>query len=172
VIDGKEKDGRLRPNQLLAISLPYPLLKGKMAKAVLGAVSKKLYTPVGLRSLSADDPAYRGECEGDVWSRDNAYHQGTVWSWLLGPYIDAVMRVKESKGKAAAKKIIQAFRYHLEEACIGSISEIFDGNAPHAPGGCVAQAWGVAEIVRVIKEYGLEQKIKKPKTGGNKKNAQ
>lgn len=155
VIDGANKDASLRPNQLLAISLPYPLIKGKHAEAVFGAVKKKLYTPVGLRSLSPDDPAYRGECEGDVWSRDNAYHQGTVWSWLLGPYVDAVMRVKGAGGKPGAKKIIKAFRYHLEEACIGDVSEIFDGNAPHLPGGCVAQAWGVAEMIRVIKEYGL-----------------
>ena len=161
VIDGVNKDASLRPNQLLAISLPYPLIKGKRAEAIVQAVTKKLYTPVGLRTLSPDDPAYRGECEGDIWSRDNAYHQGTVWSWLLGPYTDAVMRVKGAKGKAAAKKIIKSFRYHLEEACIGSVSEIFDGNAPHAPGGCVAQAWGVAEIIRVIKEYGLVTKGKR-----------
>jgi predicted glycogen debranching enzyme len=155
VIDGRDKDASLRPNQLLAISLPYPLIKGRTAEAVLQVAAKKLYTPVGLRTLDRDDPAYCGQCEGDVWSRDNAYHQGTAWSWLLGPYIDAIMRVKGAKGKAAAKKIIKAFRYHLEEACIGSVSEIFDGDAPHLPGGCVAQAWGVAEIIRVVEEYGL-----------------
>ena len=158
VIDGADKDASLRPNQLLAISLPYPIIKGRTAEAIVKAVTKKLYTPVGLRTLDPDDPAYRGQCEGDVWSRDNAYHQGTAWSWLLGPYIDAIMRVKGAKGKAAAKKIIKAFRYHLEEACIGSVSEIFDGDAPHLPGGCVAQAWGVAEIIRVVEEYGLRRR--------------
>ena len=114
-----------------------------------------LYTPVGLRSLSPEDPSYRGVYEGDMRQRDGAYHQGTVWSWLLGPYIDAIMCMQGKKGKATAKKIIKAFRYHLEEACIGSVSEIFDGNAPYTPRGCVAQAWGVAELLRVIKEYGL-----------------
>jgi predicted glycogen debranching enzyme len=162
VVDGETKDASLRPNQLLAISLPYPLIKGKRAGAILEAITEKLYTPVGLRSLSPEDPAYRGIYEGDVLHRDGAYHQGTVWSWLLGPFTDAVMTVHGGKkGKVKAKKIIKAFRYHLSEACIGSVSEIFDGNAPYAPRGCVSQAWGVAEILRVIKEYGLAGKRKK-----------
>ncbi|HSC40482.1 MAG TPA: amylo-alpha-1,6-glucosidase, partial [Chitinophagaceae bacterium] len=161
VIDGDNKDASLRPNQLLAISLPYPLIKGKRAEAVLEKVTDMLYTPVGLRSLSPEDPSYKGIYEGDVRQRDGAYHQGTVWSWLLGPYIDAIIRVRGKKGKITARKIIKAFRYHLEEACIGSVSEIFDGNAPYTPRGCVAQAWGVAELLRVIKEYGLTEKTKK-----------
>lgn len=153
VIDGDLKDKSIRPNQLFAISLPYPLIGGKKAKAVLKIVEEKLYTPVGLRSLPAEDPRYIGIYGGDAMHRDSSYHQGTVWSWLLGAYVDSVMRVTNQKSKA--KKVTDAFKYHLNEGCIGSVSEIFDADAPHYPRGCVAQAWGVAEVLRVIKEYGL-----------------
>lgn len=155
VIDGESKDSSLRPNQLFAISLPYPLIEGKEAKAVLKIVQEKLYTPVGLKSLPADDSRYIGIYGGDAFHRDAAYHQGTVWSWLLGAYIDAIIKVKGKSSKATAKKIIDAFKYHLNEGCIGSVSEIFDADAPHHPRGCIAQAWGGAEILRVIKEYEL-----------------
>lgn len=96
--------------------------------------------------------------------RDSSYHQGTVWSWLLGPYVDAVMQIKGAKGKTEAKRILDAFKYHLNEGCIGSVSEIFDADAPHHPRGCIAQAWGVAELLRVIKEYELDGLKKKKKT--------
>jgi len=145
----------LRPNQLFAISLPYALLEGDRAKDVLQIVSKKLYTPVGLRSLPADDLHYVHQYGGDQWHRDSSYHEGTVWSWLLGAYVDAVMKVHGAKGKVQAQKIINDFKYHLNEGCIGSVSEIFDADKPHHPRGCVAQAWGVAEILRVIKDYKL-----------------
>ncbi|MEP7164370.1 MAG: amylo-alpha-1,6-glucosidase [Ferruginibacter sp.] len=164
VIDGNMKDDSIRPNQLFAISLPYPVIDGKQAKAVLKIVEEKLYTPVGLKSLPADDGRYVGIYGGDQMHRDSSYHQGTVWSWLLGAYIDAVMKVEGKRSKA--KKIIDAFKYHLEEGCIGSVSEIFDADAPHHPRGCIAQAWGVAEVLRVIKEYDLSSernKIKKIK---------
>ncbi len=155
VIEGDFKDKSLRPNQLFAISLPYPVIDGKQAKAVLKIVEEKLYTPVGLRSLPTNDSRYIGIYGGDALHRDASYHQGTVWSWLLGPYIDGIMYVKGAKGKAEAKKIIEAFTYHLNEGCIGSVSEIFDADAPHHPRGCIAQAWGVAEVLRVMKEYEL-----------------
>jgi len=155
VIDGNSKDSSLRPNQLFAISLPYPLIEGKEAKAVLNIVQEKLYTPVGLKSLPADDSRYIGIYGGDAFHRDAAYHQGTVWSWLLGTYIDAIMKAKGRSAKTEGKKIINAFKYHLNEGCIGSVSEIFDADAPHHPRGCIAQGWGVAEILRVIKEYEL-----------------
>ncbi|HRH50595.1 MAG TPA: amylo-alpha-1,6-glucosidase [Panacibacter sp.] len=154
-------DKSLRPNQLFAISLPYPLLGGDKAKAVLQIAEEKLYTPVGLRSLAPDDIHYIKTYGGDVYKRDSAYHQGTVWSWLLGPYIDAIMSepgfvgFDRLSGKEKVKKIIADFTYHLNEGCIASVSEIFDGDAPYHPRGCIAQAWGVAEILRVIKEYGL-----------------
>lgn len=163
VIDGDVKDDALRPNQLFAIGLPFALVNDvTIAGNVLKITAEKLYTPVGLRSISPDDSHYSGVYGGDAWHRDAVYHQGTVWSWLLGPYIDAVMIVYGDKGKKKAEEIISAFKYHLGEACIGSVSEIFDGDAPHHPRGCVAQAWGVAEIIRVITEHGLFQK--KPAT--------
>ena len=151
----------IRPNQLFAISLPFALVEGEQAQAILKIVEKELYTPVGLKSLSAIDAHYVPTYEGDAYHRDASYHQGTVWSWLLGPYIDAIMSeprfivLDGSAGKDKAKKIIDDFAYHLNEGCIGSVSEIFDADPPHHPRGCVAQAWGVAEILRVIKEYSL-----------------
>jgi predicted glycogen debranching enzyme len=158
VVNGEEKDKSIRPNQLFAISLPYALIDGKQAAAVLKIVEEKLYTPVGLRTLPKDDDRYVGIYGGDAWHRDSAYHQGTVWSWLLGPYIDAVMKVESKKSKV--KKIMDAFKYHLNEGCIGSVSEIFDADVSHHPRGCIAQAWGVAELLRVMKEYELFDKKK------------
>lgn len=158
VIDGNgNKDATLRPNQLFAVSLPFPLVSGGKAKAVLDLVTEKLYTPAGLRSLSPDDPHYVATYGGDQLKRDSSYHQGTVWSWLLGPYVDAVIRTDTHNGKQKAKRILDEFRYHLNEGCIGSVSEIMDAGGSHHPRGCVAQAWGVAELLRVIKEYGLAE---------------
>ncbi|MBL0744504.1 amylo-alpha-1,6-glucosidase [Chryseolinea lacunae] len=154
-VNDSEKNAELRPNQLYAISLPFPLLTKERAKKVLSAVTKHLLTPRGLRSLSPQDREYCPAYGGDVRSRDGAYHQGTVWSYLLGPYVDAVMVVKEEKGWAEASQLVQKFLAHLNEGCVGTVSEIFDAEAPYAPRGCVAQAWGVGEILRVIKQYGL-----------------
>jgi predicted glycogen debranching enzyme len=145
----------LRPNQLFSISLPFALVEGPKAKQVLQIVKEQLYTPVGLRSLAPTDKNFIPVYAGDTWHHDSAYHQGTVWSWLLGPYIDAVVKLDIENGVREAKKLVEAFTYHLNEACIGSVSEIFDADAPHIPKGCVAQAWGVAEVLRVIKEYSL-----------------
>ncbi len=148
-------DPSLRPNQLLTISLPFPLLEGEQAKSVLSIVRSKLFTPVGLRSLSPDNPAYKGSYGGSQLQRDAVYHQGTVWSWLLGPYIDAGFRTLGNDFRKEAIQIMDKLTLHLGDACIGSVSEIFDGDEPHHPRGCVAQAWGVAEILRVIKTYSL-----------------
>ena len=168
VIDEHDKpDASLRPNQLFAISLPYALLEGDKALAVLEIVTEKLYTPVGLRSLPPEGVHYVHQYGGDAWHRDSSYHQGTVWSWLLGPYIDALMKTGNHLSKA--KEVIEKFKYHLNEGGIGTVSEIFDADAPHHPRGCMAQAWGVAEILRVIKDYDLlvnkkVNKIKKSMT--------
>lgn len=143
----------LRPNQLLAISLPFPLIEGEQAKMVLQAVEDQLYTPVGLRTLPKTDQHYIPVYGGDAYHRDSAYHEGTVWSWLLGPYIDALIKVHQSPTKAI--EVINAFSYHMNEGCIGSVSEIFDAEPPHHPRGCIAQAWGVAELLRVITDHQL-----------------
>jgi predicted glycogen debranching enzyme len=159
VIDENGKpDSTLRPNQLFAISLPFAILEAEKAESVLKVVEEKLYTPVGLRSLPMEDVHYVHHYGGDQWHRDSSYHEGTVWSWLLGPYVDALIKIKSEKSKA--NKVIEDFKYHLNDACIGQVSEIFDADAPHHPRGCVAQAWGVAEVLRVIKEYKLYAVIK------------
>jgi len=153
VIDGDRKDPSIRPNQLFAISLPYPLLDGDKNRQILRVVEEKLVTPVGLRSLAPDDKHYQGWYGGDQISRDGAYHQGTVWSWLAGPYISALYKTLPPPEAAAKSSIlIKGLTQHLSEAGIGSISEVFDGDAPHTPRGCIAQAWGVAELLRIVRE--------------------
>ncbi len=153
VIDGDKKDDSLRPNQLFAISLPFSLIDREKSRSILKIVTVKLYTLVGLRTLSPDDPSYVSCYEGNAHQRDACYHQGTVWSWLLGPYIDALAKLGSSP--SLLKNVIDNFIYHLNEACLGSVSEIFDAEFPHHPKGCVAQAWAVAEILRVINDHNL-----------------
>jgi predicted glycogen debranching enzyme len=151
-VSATAQDDCLRPNQLFAISLPFELLSGSQAQKVVDAVEKHLLTPVGLRSLSPENNAFVPIYEGNQLSRDGAYHQGTVWSWLLGTYADAKLKTDPVNGPAKVKKImLKAFK-HLEEAGIGSVSEIFDGQAPFEPKGCIAQAWGVAEWLRVYQK--------------------
>lgn len=144
-------DPALRPNQLLALSLPYPILDQARWEAVLLSVERALLTPYGLRTLSPSDPAYRGRCEGDQRSRDGALHQGTVWPWLLGPYVTALLRARGRTPEtlASARQLMDSFTPHLSEAGLGSVSEIFDGDMPHLPRGCIAQAWSVAELIRI-----------------------
>ena len=154
-------DTSIRPNQLFAISLPFPLIENKKAEAVINCIRNKLYTPYGLRSLSPDDPAYNGHYVGNAFQRDSVYHQGTVWSWLLGPYVEAGMKTLGDVFRPEAIAVIDRFSLHLNDVCIGSISEIFDGDTPHAARGCVAQAWSVGEILRVVKVYGLFQPVAK-----------
>ncbi len=151
-VNGKIRDTSIRPNQILALSLPYPLLEGQQAKKVLETVTDKLYTPFGLRSLAPDDPHYRPVYSGNGLERDSAYHQGTVWAWLLGPWLTALVRVNGQEGKTTAQNYFKEIMPHLENAGIGSVSEIFDADWPHAPRGCIAQAWSVAEILRAYIE--------------------
>ncbi|HOS42534.1 MAG TPA: amylo-alpha-1,6-glucosidase [Armatimonadota bacterium] len=147
---GDAPDARLRPNQLFAVSLPHSPLDYPRARAVVEAVTRHLLTPYGLRTLAPDDPAYRGQYGGDQWSRDGAYHQGTVWAWLIGPYVEAYLRVHghTAEAKAGGRALLQPLLAHLRDAGIGSISEIFDGDPPHAPNGAISQAWSVAEVLR------------------------
>jgi predicted glycogen debranching enzyme len=151
-VDGEKRDSSIRPNQIFALSLPYPLLEGQQAKKVLETVTHKLYTPYGLRSLAPDDPFYRPVYSGNGFERDSAYHQGTVWAWLLGPFLTAVVRVSGQEGKATAKNYFKEIMPHIADAGIGTVSEIFDADWPHAPRGCIAQAWSVAEIARAYVE--------------------
>jgi predicted glycogen debranching enzyme len=148
VIDGENgNDASLRPNQIFSISLPNPVLLPERWAPVLKIVQEKLLTPLGLRSLGPDNPEYKPKYFGDLRSRDAAYHQGTVWGWLIGPFIDAWLKVN-SDDRAGARKFLDGFIPHLNEGCIGSISEIFDAQAPFTQRGCIAQAWSVAEVLR------------------------
>ncbi|HET6324090.1 MAG TPA: amylo-alpha-1,6-glucosidase [Planctomycetaceae bacterium] len=149
VVDGEAGDDpALRPNQLFAISLDYPVLDTARWRPVLEKVHESLLTPVGLRSLSPDDPNYKSYYDGDLRARDAAYHQGTVWPWLIGPFVDAWLRVHPGDLKTA-RGFLAAFEPHLHTACIGSISEVFDARAPYIARGCVAQGWSIAEVLRV-----------------------
>jgi glycogen debranching enzyme len=143
-------DASVRPNQLFAIALPFPLFDDARAEEILRVCESQLLTPVGLRTLTPNDPRYRGRLIGDQHSRDTAYHQGTVWPWLLGAYIDALLRYRGDAGFSSARALIANLSTHLNEAALGTIGEIFDGDAPHAPRGCIAQAWSVGEVLRVM----------------------
>jgi glycogen debranching enzyme len=149
VVDGEhqKEDASCRPNQVFAISLPHAVLDQSRWQSTLEVVRAKLFTPFGLRSLSPDSPNYQARYDGDIHARDAAYHQGTVWAWLVGPFVDAWLRVYP-EDRDAARGFLDAYPKHLNEACVGSISEIFDAEAPYAPRGCIAQAWSVAEVLR------------------------
>jgi predicted glycogen debranching enzyme len=148
IVDGeKGNDPALRPNQVFAISLDHPVLEPLRWQPVLDKVSEHLLTPVGLRSLSPDHPDYKPKYDGDLRARDAAYHQGTVWPWLIGPFVDAWLRVHPNDHKTA-RGFLAAFESHLNSACIGSLSEVFDAESPFIPRGCIAQAWSVAEVLR------------------------
>jgi predicted glycogen debranching enzyme len=155
---GTLHDASVRPNQLLAVSLPYCVLTPEQMRAVVETCSRELLTSYGLRSLSPRDPAYLGRYDGNAWQRDSAYHQGTVWSWLLGPFARAHYRVHGDA--VGAQRLLAPIAQHLAAACLGSVSEVFDGDAPHIARGCFAQAWGVAEILRSW--IYLDRKISKP----------
>jgi glycogen debranching enzyme len=142
-------DASLRPNQLIAMSLPFSPCDPKHAKEALKAIDRELLTPVGLRTLSPEDPNYHGEFKGAVTNLDEAYHQGTVWPWLFGPYIRSY--VKYGGTVSSAKTKLARVSKMLTECGIGGISECYDGDSPHTPGGCPWQAWSVAEILSVMK---------------------
>lgn len=149
VVEHGNFDDSIRPNQVLAISLAHPVLDKNRWKDVLETVTTELLTPVGLRSLSSHDPRYVPIYSGSPLERDSAYHQGTVWGWLIGPYIEAYRKAFDDD-PAEVNALLHGFRTHLNEAGLGQISEIFDAEPPHSPRGCPAQAWSVAEVLRVM----------------------
>jgi predicted glycogen debranching enzyme len=148
VVDGESgDDAACRPNQLLAIALAHPVLDEPRWAPVVDTVRRELLTPFGLRSLAPGHPDYKRSYHGDLRTRDAAYHQGTVWAWLIGPLVDAWLRVRPGDN-AGARQLLEGFAGHLGEACVGSISEVFDAEEPYTARGCVAQAWSVAEVLR------------------------
>lgn len=148
VIDGEHgNDDALRPNQLFAISLDHPVLDPSRWQAVLDVSEQHLLTPVGLRSLAPGHPDYKPKYFGDLRARDAAYHQGTVWGWLIGPFVDAYLAA-HPEDRVGARRFLEGFVEHLGEACIGSISEVYDAEEPYTPRGCIAQAWSIAELLR------------------------
>lgn len=153
VVDGATRDGSIRPNQILAVSLSHSMLPRERAEQVVKVVARDLLTPYGLRSLAPQDAQYRGRYEGGSAQRDALYHQGTVWAWLMGPFITAYRKVNGNKqGHQQARQWLEGFCAHLREAGLGQVAEIFDGDAPHQPRGCIAQAWSVAELLRAASE--------------------
>jgi predicted glycogen debranching enzyme len=150
VVDGESggkpgDDPACRPNQLFAVSLQNPVLEETYWAPVVDTATRFLLTPVGLRSLAPFEPDYKPRYDGDLRARDAAYHQGSVWAWLIGPYVDALAKVYPEQCNL---ELLRGFSKHLDQACIGSISEIFDAEEPHTPRGCIAQAWSIAEVLR------------------------
>jgi len=154
VVNGGPPDASIRPNQIFAVSLRHIMLSPERARAVVETVQQHLLTPYGLRSLASSDPQYRGRYVGGPESRDGAYHQGTVWPWLMGPFITAYIKINgdSEPARLQAENWLSGIRDHLADAGLGHISEIFEGDAPHRPCGCVAQAWSVAELLRATVE--------------------
>lgn len=154
VIDGPHLDASIRPNQIFAVSLHHRMLPPEKERRVVDVVQRELLTPLGLRTLSPRDPNYRARYEGGAIQRDSAYHQGTVWPWLMGPYISAYVKTNghSEAARRHAEQSLQPFIEHLNQAGLGQISELADGDPPHAPKGCIAQAWSVGELLRAAVE--------------------
>jgi predicted glycogen debranching enzyme len=151
VIDGESRDGSIRPNQIFAVSLDHHMLGPAQERSVVAVVKRDLLTPYGLRTLAPSDPHYRGKYVGGPRSRDGSYHQGTVWPWLLGPFLQAYLQVNQHSQAARdqAREWTVPLRRYMENDGMGQVPEIFDGDAPHRARGCIAQAWSVAELLRV-----------------------
>ncbi|HWE23752.1 MAG TPA: amylo-alpha-1,6-glucosidase, partial [Myxococcales bacterium] len=145
-------DPRIRPNQIFAVALPFPLLDAGRQRSIVGVVEHELLTPYGLRTLSRDDPAYVAHYGGGPAERDGAYHQGTVWPWLMAPFIRAYLTVhgRTAETIARCRELLRPLETHLADGLLGSISEVFDAEPPFRPGGCPAQAWSVAELLRLV----------------------
>jgi glycogen debranching enzyme len=148
-----DEEGRntfVRPNMVIAVSLPYSMLDKTQMKKVLDIADRELVTVRGLRTLSPGNELYKGECKGNQEERDSAYHQGTVWPWLYGPFCEGWLKVYGNQGVQKVKKLIYGLEAVMSEHGISTISEIYDGNPPHAPRGTISQAWSVGEVLRII----------------------
>ncbi|PYS88535.1 MAG: hypothetical protein DMF62_09560 [Acidobacteria bacterium] len=148
VVDGDTKDASIRPNQIFAVSMRHSMLDQDRARKVVDTVEAELLTPFGLRSLSPSDAHYVPIYIGSPLERDSAYHQGTVWGWLIGPFVEAYR--KTHPDESGIEKFVTGFKDHISETMLGQVSEIFDAGPPHKARGCAAQAWSVAEILRVL----------------------
>ena len=154
VVSADGPDAAMRPNQIFAVSLFHGMLSRQQATSTVAAVEEHLLTPYGLRSLAPSDPQYRGRYEGAPYERDSAYHQGTVWPWLMGPFLTAYLKVncRSPESREQAARWLAEFRRYIDAHGLGQIPEVFDGDAPQRAGGCIAQAWSVAELLRVVVE--------------------
>jgi len=157
VVDGSRRDSSCRPNQIFAVSLPNSPLTEDQQRAVVEVVRRELHTPVGLRTLSMASPNYRGRYSGLLFERDGAYHNGCVWPWLIGPFLDAYLKVnkRSPESQEQSRHWLQPLIARMDEFCIGQIHEICEGNPPHRPVGCPAQAWSIAEVLRLAVELGM-----------------
>ena len=166
VVNGGPPDPSIRPNQIFAVSLHHSMLSPERARAVVEAVRRDLFTPFGLRSLAPSDPKYISHYGGDPRSRDSAYHQGTVWPWLLGPFITAYVKINDrsAESRQQAAGWLRALEEHLSDAGLGHVSEVFDAEPPFRPGGCPAQAWSVAELLRATVEDVSALPVREPKS--------
>jgi glycogen debranching enzyme len=167
VVDASGADASVRPNQIISAALDFPILHTDKAEPVIEIILRKLLTPFGLRTLAPEDPRYQGRYAGDRSSRDEAYHNGTVWPWLLGPFTTAYIRVKggesDTREFAFTNFIKPLFSQQSFRAGLGTISEVFDGDPPHMPGGCISQAWSIAEPLRAYVEDVLRVRPKHEK---------
>jgi predicted glycogen debranching enzyme len=164
VINGKVQDASIRPNQILAVSLDFTMLEQEKSQKVAEVVNRELVTPYGLKTLSVSDPKFVGKCSGDSRSRDMAYHNGTIWPWLLGPYVTAYLKVNDYSAKARDQMlenlILPLFTVGIHQGGLGTINEIYDCDPPNEPRGCISQAWSIAEPLRAYVEDILQIKPK------------
>jgi glycogen debranching enzyme len=160
----REIDASLRPNQIVAVALDFTMLDQKKNEKIVDVVQQELLTPCGLRTLERNDPKYKGVYSGDRWSRDSAYHNGTVWPWLLGHFTRAFLKTNgytiQNREYVFKNFLLPLFTQQVYQAGLGTVNEIFDGDAPHVPRGCIAQAWSVAESLRVYVEDVMQARPK------------
>jgi glycogen debranching enzyme len=167
VVNEKTQDASIRPNQIFAVSLDYTMLDRVKSQKIVESVNRELVTPYGLRTLSLGDPKFVGKCSGDSRSRDLAYHNGTIWPWLLGPYVTAYLKVHEYTAKARQQMlenlVLPLFTVGIHQDGLGTINEIYDCDPPNEPRGCISQAWSIAEPLRAYIEDILQVKPKTQK---------